>query len=164
MKRRLFNAAAGLSTALLLAVLVFCVRAQFGMNDYLEWRADNGPLPSEPETLRARDAEWQAFAAAFEAWDRRRWAFHIRANPDAIFAFGRQPFYGYPRNSFGIHLYYWVLIPVLAILPLVWARTLLRTRWNRAYGHCINCGYDLRASSERCPECGMVVAVGEGTV
>jgi hypothetical protein len=57
------------------------------------------------------DPQWAEFRAKFDQRDRRNWSFHIRANRDAIFAFGR------PRNSFNVHFYYWLLIPALAILP-----------------------------------------------
>jgi hypothetical protein len=41
-----------------------------------------------------------------------------------------------------------VLGRLLIVRPM--AKRLLRERM----GLCVNCGYDLRASSERCPECG----------
>ena len=46
---------------------------------------------------------------------------------------------------------YWFLALLFAILPVVWFR-----RWRHRIppGHCHKCGYDLRASEERCPECG----------
>ena len=49
---------------------------------------------------------------------------------------------------------YWALLIVLIPLP---ARYLSRVviRWRRRrLGRCIGCGYDLRKSTERCPECG----------
>jgi predicted amidophosphoribosyltransferase len=44
----------------------------------------------------------------------------------------------------------WALALLLSLTPTLW---LLRRR-PRAAGHCPHCGYDLRATPDRCPECG----------
>ena len=49
----------------------------------------------------------------------------------------------------------WLLILIAAILPITsLTRKLNRTR--HAPGHCQHCGYDLRATPDRCPECGKI--------
>ena len=54
----------------------------------------------------------------------------------------------------------WYLVVALSAIPAYWmaARLLqVRRRLRRAKsGSCIGCGYDLRASPDRCPECGAV--------
>jgi PAS domain S-box-containing protein len=71
-----------------------------------------------------------------------------------------------PEGSWiaGIRLPNWFLLAVLAVLPARWA-ALRRGRWRRAElaarGRCPSCGYDLRATPERCPECGEVRANAE---
>jgi hypothetical protein len=59
------------------------------------------------------------------------------------------------RYAFGAHL--WPPILVLAVWPA--ARTYRamrrRRRWHRH--QCTHCGYDLRATPDRCPECGQSV-------
>lgn len=54
----------------------------------------------------------------------------------------------------------WTLVAITAILPLGTATGLTRQwlarRREARWGHCPSCGYDLRASPGRCPECGNV--------
>jgi hypothetical protein len=47
------------------------------------------------------------------------------------------------------------LMIVFAFLPVLWVVQRLTTRKARQ-GHCPVCGYDMRASPHRCPECGHV--------
>ena len=57
----------------------------------------------------------------------------------------------------GTRIPYWALAVATALLPLAWNRRLRRDRRRaRRLGRnrCPACDYDLRASPERCPECG----------
>jgi hypothetical protein len=49
---------------------------------------------------------------------------------------------------------HWFPVLLFAILPALRLRSILRTRRRHRCGLCPQCGYDLRATPERCPECG----------
>jgi hypothetical protein len=48
----------------------------------------------------------------------------------------------------------WVAVSLLLLPPAWRVRTMLRRRRLSREGHCRRCGYDLRATPDRCPECG----------
>lgn len=49
----------------------------------------------------------------------------------------------------------WPFVMLLGALPMVELAKMRRQRRRLARGQCGRCGYDLRASPDRCPECGM---------
>lgn len=50
---------------------------------------------------------------------------------------------------------YWLAMPLFAVVPAVAIPTFVRQRRReRTPFACANCGYDCRASPDRCPECG----------
>lgn len=58
-------------------------------------------------------------------------------------------------SSHAVAVPHWLPALPSLILPAIWAVK----RWRRRIppGHCKTCGYDLRASEERCPECGTAI-------
>jgi hypothetical protein len=53
------------------------------------------------------------------------------------------------------------LAVIFAVLPLAWVAKITIFRSRRRDGQCAKCGYDLRATPARCPECG-TIAKGPG--
>ena len=69
--------------------------------------------------------------------------------------------YGYEgggRDQRRLFVPHWAVAAVLLVLPARRTGGWLRSRRRDRRGLCRVCGYDLRASRERCPECGAAIA------
>jgi hypothetical protein len=91
---------------------------------------------------------WQKLG--FNAWARRRDARYLGIGPMRVDSWtGRAP--------------YWAIVLLSGAAAAPWLRTAgrrlidLRRRRRAGRGLCGRCGYDVRASPERCPECGEAV-------
>jgi hypothetical protein len=70
-------------------------------------------------------------------------------HPSMRFRFGRENGDGWLWT-----VHYWKVILLTLVAPSCRLRLAVRS-WRRAVsGACASCGYDLRATPERCPECG----------
>ena len=49
---------------------------------------------------------------------------------------------------------YWSPAALFSILPTIWLWRFVKYGRRRKIGHCPKCNYDLRATPQRCPECG----------
>jgi hypothetical protein len=61
---------------------------------------------------------------------------------------------GYSEQSVTVPM--WLLVIASGVLPAAWLRK--RMRRSGHHGLCASCGYDLRATPGRCPECGTQVS------
>jgi hypothetical protein len=87
---------------------------------------------------------WEAPDRTF--WERRGFA-QWNSGWSASFADSHDRNWGAPV---------WPAVLLFALPPLLWTRRLIRRLRAHGQGRCAACGYDLRATPDRCPECGVV--------
>jgi hypothetical protein len=116
--------------------------------------------------LRGSKAEWEWQTAPANTYPRIPHPLSNAANgDDKIWGTDKFQCYRMTVTLLGarVRLYalvmpHWAWIVVCLLLPCARAVALLRSRSRARSGHCPACGYDLRASPDRCPECGLAVA------
>ena len=181
MRRWLPNLAAVGSALLFLLAVAAWVRSQFALEavTFREWDSptlttshsvvaiDEGHLTAAQSVLRFHPTEDRAALDQMFAGPRvQRWTFGPITSPRlqddwTLYEWDPPRTHALPRGTehswrIGVHL----LIPLAAaaVLPAVRVRSLLRERRRKRHGLCLACGYDLRATPGRCPECGHVAA------
>jgi hypothetical protein len=101
----------------------------------------------------ARDASWGLYQG--EARERSSYdTSHPYSHSFAGFRVGHRT--SSNAEIFGVQLPHWALLLTSLSLPAARLRVLRIRRGASSRGLCPSCGYDLRATPERCPECGAV--------
>jgi hypothetical protein len=180
-RRRIFNLLAAVSLILFVATVVLWMRSYFVMIDALAWW-NRGPASASVH--HAFETGIGLGGAAF-CWNAQGprvtkrplgWVFHGSSED--------KPYYPDPAQSghwFGFQFYLhrrvdsngmeirqrfvvvpcWSIALAFAILPAQWIKRWAQHRklqiWQKQ-GRCLRCGYDLRASTDRCPECGTAIS------
>jgi len=179
------------SAALLVATCVLWVRSYFGV-DALFCRSETDQIVfcAGGGQFALQDIEnYPSYSSLKQGWQTRRDP-GSRAVRDQLFwnrsvSGGGNPFVKKPSNPYRLGFwwgtllnpdpampgdfvvigYIWPLSVPWGILPLLWLwrfRHWLRDR-RREHGLCPACGYDLRATPDRCPECGADPATRRAT-
>ena len=95
-----------------------------------------------------------------DTWRDRYWWL-----PETVFEFGgvwvssastSNVIHGTHPGCWAVDARYHVLVTLTGILPAIAVSMVVWKSWRRKSGHCVECGHDLRATPDRCPECGAV--------
>jgi hypothetical protein len=175
--RIVLNGLTVLSLLLCLIAVALWVRSYRTMDQY--FRADRGittawmslkgqisltviSVPDWTQTMPKRDWEWSSNpvfrgAISIEPYEPKGW--------EHVFGVGRlhqdltSPALAtaYTRSAWWVM--YRTAVVLSAVLPAMWLvrfYSRVRRKWRIAHVHCPVCGYGLRATPERCPECGTI--------
>jgi hypothetical protein len=114
--------------------------------------------PAENQVISST-GDWGASKVDFEdemgsSQIRKRWSIwrFAYATLDKVRPSGRVTYLQAP---------FWAMVTVASLLPAIWLTRqvrFVRRRRRAREGCCLRCGYDLRHTPERCPECGLEVA------
>jgi len=102
----------------------------------------------------ATGVRWLDLASTWSSW-RQTLQFYA-AEKRTLPGFGSVMTGGPPDNRRRTMCFvpHWFVAMIFAGSPLVRGLRAVRQQRRRATGRCTRCGYDLRATPERCPECG----------
>ncbi len=168
--RRLFFGLTSLSLLLCIASAAIFIRSEFVSEGYLKLHFD----------ITARQYTFAAVGWSNGTVICARAVTQFPTGWDSLLALGRFPlsdsagyrrfsaaadgqkwlWIGVHRNDFGFSIHSLLIFFPSLILPIIAIRRLVVARRARRVGRCLGCGYDLRTTPDRCPECGMVAVKG----
>ena len=136
---------------------VFWLRAGRTVQDRRDGDGEDAATRDHVVALRKRslmDGRWARQPARdFIPSDRGTLARRLGFEAHAGSGNGRWRWWG-----FGVSCPHWAVALAAVVLPALRLTGLWRMRRRRTAGLCRACGYDLRATPGRCPECGKAVA------
>lgn len=151
-KRWIFNVAAAISLLLCIAWLALWSAQLLPGRTWWLWAFPHGPDSSFPAV--GPDRYGVAFYWVSPPHNPDRWAELMHWG-----GFHLQWFQASTQSGLKfMHILIvpsWFALPLFVTAPSVWAWQRIRAKWRPAAGCCPTCGYDLRATPDRCPECGM---------
>jgi hypothetical protein len=159
MKRRLFNILSAVSLVASVAVSALWVHSLF-VGYYLFIPHGTGGRGSSLSISPAGIS--LNFGCASDTPWRFGWSSCSVANGWSELQYWRIPQYHPSYN--GLDLSFGFLELSCLALPAFWCWKQWKRRRGYREGHCLKCGYDLRASKERCPECGTPIPAGASPV
>ncbi len=176
MKRVLFTIVSAISLLLFLAVVGVWVRSFF-YRDIVTFVAprdqgqviqsirgrlhivselsgtSRGSISHQVDRL-APDAIWNGGMSSYPVKVEWHWG-HVWQNYSRIHrSFGTTGFAGFMTLHRLIVVPYWSPAFLFVVLPTIWIWRFIKYGHRRKIGHCPRCNYDLRATPQRCPECG----------
>ena len=149
---------------LCVAVILLWVRGYF-VRDVLGVTTLDGGRPvtrfvfSEDNALGYYRVDEPASPGWFYRQSAPNWRTNSRFLPEggALVALHSPP--GTPPDAWSYATPCWIPAAAFAVAPLIALRRWTHARRRSRHGLCRRCGYDLRASPGRCPECGTIPIV-----
>jgi hypothetical protein len=121
-----------------------------------------------PAHFRDPSATWFTVSPAENPTGWRRWAagdrttMYMNGYPHG-FHFQHHvwtPVLGLRRDTWIMGVRPWLPMALLAVMPAMWLERRRAAHRARRLGLCAGCGYDLRGTPHRCPECGAMPVAG----
>jgi hypothetical protein len=185
----MFNIVAGVSLLLCTATLMLWMRSYWVFDTFTRGSGTSQPFARWDLTVLSAKGEIECYRSEMRitgvadllvvplGWARSARPIvagddilrEIRARGILVFGFGfLHDHSARSSNDFHDHAVlvfpYAVVALALALAPAGWAVGYRRRARRVRIGLCPTCGYDLRATPDRCPECGTVVKTGKGAV
>lgn len=145
---------------------LFRISVCYGVLDVEHEERQSRPVTSMPSVPIAGNFEIDGYR--FDTYTRANFLNgNTRGGPLFLWAFGRVKFDHeddpgngsyFSYHGRGAYFPFWMVVAPLGIILSVKLKTLREYKHRVKMGLCLHCGYDLRASIDRCPECGAVVS------